>query len=73
MMPKYERPLGVERRRSPAMIGERAAAPTRQRVRGGSCEIHHETLPAQVPPELLAEKRLDIGFVINHKNQNAHV
>jgi hypothetical protein len=24
-------------------------------------------------PELLAEQRLDVEFVIDHKNQNAHV
>jgi hypothetical protein len=30
-------------------------------------------LRAQVTPELLAEQRLDIGLIIDHKNQNAHV
>jgi hypothetical protein len=30
-------------------------------------------LRAQVAPELLAEQRLDVGLVIDHKDQNAHV
>ena len=36
-------------------------------------EIHHEALRAQVAPELLAKQRLDVGLVIDHQNQNAHV
>ena len=28
---------------------------------------------ARVPLELLAEQCLDVGLVIHHKNQNAHV
>jgi hypothetical protein len=45
----------------------------RQRVRRRNRKIHHEALRAQIPPELLAEQRLDVGLVVNHKNQNAHV
>ena len=45
----------------------------RQRVGGRNGKVHHETLRAQVAPELLAEQRLDVGLVIDHKNQNAHV
>jgi len=45
----------------------------RQRVRRRTGEIHHETLCAQVPAELLAEQRLDVGLIINHKHQHVHV
>jgi hypothetical protein len=29
-------------------------------------------LRAQVAAKLLAEQRLDVGLIIDHKNQNAH-
>ena len=45
----------------------------RQRVRRRNGKIHHEALRAQIAPELLAEQRLDVGLVVDHKNQNAHV
>ena len=45
----------------------------RQRIRRRIGKIHHETLRAQIAAELLAEQRLDVGLVIHHKNQNAHV
>ena len=49
------------------------AGDARQRVGRRIGKIHHEALRAQVAPELLAEQRLDVGLVIDHKNQNAHV
>jgi hypothetical protein len=30
-------------------------------------------LRAQIPAELLAEQRLDVGLIINHKHQHVHV
>ena len=36
-------------------------------------EIHHEALRAQIATELLAEQRLDVGLVIDHKHQDIHV
>ena len=36
------------------------------------CKIHREAVVAQVAPELLAKQRLDIGFVVNNKNKQAH-
>jgi hypothetical protein len=36
-------------------------------------KLHHEALRAQVAPKLLTEQRLDIGFVVNHQDKNAHV
>jgi hypothetical protein len=30
-------------------------------------------LCAQIPPELLAEQRLDVGLVVNHQDQYAHI
>ena len=51
----------------------RVPAISRQRVRGRMGEVHHKALCAQIAPELLAEQCLNIGFVIDHKNQNAHV
>ncbi len=44
-----------------------------QRIRRRIGKVHHETLRAQIAPELLAEQRLDVGFVIDHQDQNAHV
>jgi hypothetical protein len=44
-----------------------------QRVGRRNSKIHHETLRAQVAPELLAKQRLDVGLVVDHKDQNVHV
>ena len=49
------------------------AGDARQRIRRRNGKIHHETLRAQIAAELLAEQRLDVGLVIDHQNQNAHV
>jgi hypothetical protein len=36
-------------------------------------KIHHEALRTQIPAELLAKQRLNVGLVIDHKHQNGHV
>ena len=36
-------------------------------------KFHHEALRTQIPAELLAKQRLDVGFIIDHKHQNVHV
>jgi len=46
---------------------------TRQRVRRRHGEIHHEALCAQVTPKLLSEQGFDVGLIIHHQNQYAHV
>jgi len=46
------------------------------RVRASGAETAKsitKRLLTQVAPELLAEQRLDVGLVVDHKNQNAHV
>ena len=49
------------------------AGNARQRVRRRIGKIHHKALRAQSRRNCWRNKRLDIGFVIDHKNQNAHV
>ena len=49
------------------------AGDARQRVGGRMGEIHHEALRAQIAPELLAKQFLNIGLVIDHKDQYVHV
>jgi len=44
-----------------------------QRLVGGSCKIHCEVAGAEIAPELLAEQRLDIGFVVDHEYDETHV
>ena len=46
---------------------------TRQRLRGGLRKIHREAAVADVASELLAKQRLNIGFVVNNKNKQAHL
>ena len=36
-------------------------------------KIHREAAVADVAPELLAKQRLNIGFVVNNKNKQAHL
>ena len=36
-------------------------------------KIHREAAVAEVAPELLAKQRLNIGFVVNDKNKQAHL
>jgi len=49
------------------------AGNARQRVVRRNRKVHHETLCAQVPAELLTEQRLDVGLIVNHKHQHVHV
>jgi hypothetical protein len=39
----------------------------------GLRKFHHKSANPKVPPELLAKQDLDVGFVVDHENKQAHV
>jgi len=55
-----------------AVIGNKRR-PRASALLKGRSPCHDEALRTQVAPKLLAEQRLDVGVVVNHKNQNAQV
>src|SRR3954462_2521991 len=44
-----------------------------KRAGAGLGKVHVEAAGAEIPPELLAKQHLDIGFVIDNQNKDAHV